>query len=242
MTNEIAHSTVRPKLDKYGYNCIGKHIGMVVIGCAPLFIAAGTTQWDRAWLYTAIMGLGWAVLTIVLIVINPELLNERGKRTQQVRGVRSWDWPLLALYSTLLVITPIIAGLDYRFGWSKPSSQATMLLGAALMIAGFVLLTGSMAVNRHFEAMARIQTERNHHVITTGPYAWMRHPGYLAVILHFVAVPMILGTQTAWIPALIGTVLFVVRTTREDQMLRDELPGYAAYAATTRWRLLPLIW
>jgi protein-S-isoprenylcysteine O-methyltransferase Ste14 len=235
-------SSGKVQLDKYGYNSIARHVAMVVMTCAPLFLAAGTFAWDWAWIYSIAMLVGWLVLSIVLAVENPGLLNQRGRRARDMVGTKRWDWPILIAYSLLLFITPIVAGLDYRMGWSAPTSPAIHILGIMILLAGFVPLTWAMAVNKFFEATVRIQSENNQQVISSGPYRYVRHPGYVGVVLHFIAIPIALGTWAALIPALLGIVLFVVRTALEDSSLRSELPGYAAFAERTRYRLLPGVW
>jgi protein-S-isoprenylcysteine O-methyltransferase Ste14 len=99
-----------------------------------------------------------------------------------------------------------------------------------------------MAVNRFFEGTVRIQTNREHQVISSGPYRYVRHPGYVGVMLEFIAIPLSLGTLAAWIPALLGVALYVLRTAMEDRTLIAELPGYAEYAQRTCYRLLPGVW
>ncbi len=235
-------TSTRPRLDKYGYNCIGRHIGLVVGVCAPLFIGAGTLNWDWAWIYTIVTLVGWIVLSLILARVNPELLNERGKRARSFTGTKPWDWGIMAIYAVLLPATPLIAGLDYRYTWSSPTPDSIKLIGLALLILSFISLTWAMAVNRFFEGTVRIQTTRGHKVTSSGPYRYVRHPGYVGVILEFIVVPLALGTAAAWIPALLGTALYVLRTELEDRTLRAELAGYADFARHTRYRLIPGVW
>jgi protein-S-isoprenylcysteine O-methyltransferase Ste14 len=235
-------ANARPRLNIYGYNCIGKHIGLVVVVCAPLFIGAGTLRWDWAWLFTVITFIGWVALSIILIFTNPELLNERGKRVKDLTGTKRWDWIVMTIYSILLVAVPLIAGLDYRYAWSSPTADGIKIVGLAVLVFSFIPLTWSMAVNRFFEATVRIQENRGHQVITSGPYRYVRHPGYVGVILQFIAVPLSLGTFAPWIPALLGVALYALRTALEDRTLTAELPGYAEYAQRTHYRLLPGVW
>lgn len=236
------NTVLPPRLNKYGYNCIARHISLAVVVSAPLFIAAGTWRWDWAWIYAALTLIGWVASSLILAVVNPEILNERGKRATHLVGTKSWDWRIMAIYAVLLVVLPVVAGLDYRNGWSPPTRDMVKLIGAMLLLVSFVPLTWAMAVNRFFEATVRIQTSRGHQVIATGPYRYVRHPGYVGVILQFIVVPLILGTNVAWIPALLGVALYLLRTWLEDRTLIAELPGYADYAQRTRYRLLPGVW
>ena len=180
-------------------------------------------------------------LSLVLVRVNPELLNERGKRTYQP-GTKRWDWVLLSLYSILLLVQPFVAGLDWRSGWSSPTSPLIHIAGNALTILALAILTWAMASNRFFEATVRIQDHRGHQTVTSGPYHYVRHPGYVAIILTFIAQPIALGTWTALIPGIVGVVVYVIRTALEDGTLQRELPGYADYARQTRFRLIPGVW
>lgn len=237
-----SHSTPRPRLNKYGYNCIGKHLGMVLFIGGALFLGAGTFRWDWAWFFTAVTFLGWLVLSLILARVNPELLNERGKRMKALIGTKRWDWLIMGIYAVLLPGTPLVAGLDYRNTWSSPTTDSLKVVGIVVLVLSFVPLTWSMAANRFFEGTVRIQANRNHQVVARGPYQYVRHPGYVGVILQFIAIPLSLGTVVAWLPAGLGVALFILRTALEDQTLRSELPGYTDYAQQTRYRLLPGIW
>ena len=149
---------------------------------------------------------------------------------------------ILSIYSLLLIILPTIAGLDFRYSWSGETATAVHLFGIVLFMLGFIPLAWGMAANKFFEPTVRIQTERGHTVADNGPYRYVRHPGYLGIILHFLAVPFALGTWVALIPALLGAGIYVLRTSLEDKTLRQELPGYAEFAQRTRYRLLPGVW
>ena len=100
----------------------------------------------------------------------------------------------------------------------------------------------AMLVNTHFEAMVRIKTDRNHRVITNGPYRYIRHPGYVGAFGWILAPPLIWGSAAALIPAVIGCGLLAVRTYKEDRMLQNELAGYKEYAARVRYRLIYGLW
>jgi protein-S-isoprenylcysteine O-methyltransferase Ste14 len=202
--------TPRVTLDKYGYNCIARQ----------LFLAAQTTNWTWAWVYSIATFLGWLALSLILARENPGLLNQRSTRTKDLVGTKHWDWVILSIYVVLLLAVPITAGLDYRYGWSAPTSPIIHIFGIVLLLAGFVPLT--WAVNRFFEGTVRIKANREHTVIREGPYRCVRHPGYVGVILHFIAPPLALGTWTALIPALLGVLLFIIRTALEDAALRSK--------------------
>jgi len=229
-------------LDKYGINAIARHMATSIFMSVLLFIGAGSLNWTWGWLFSIVYFLGWMGLNIALVRWNPELLNERGKRTNDMKGTKTWDWVLLILYSLLLLIQPLVAGLDWRNGWSAAASTVLYITGNVLALAALALLAWSMVCNRFFEGTVRIQEQRGHRVISSGPYQYVRHPGYVSVILTFVAMPLALGTWTALIPGAAGILIFIIRTALEDRTLQNELPGYRDFAQQTRYRLLPGIW
>src|SRR5262249_25597043 len=146
---------------------------------------------------------------------NPELLNWRGRRQANDKG---WDFVLVSIYSLDWIAMLVVAALDFHYGWTSPAAPEWHLLGNLLILLGFALTTWAMATNRHFEATVRIQEERNHHVITDGPYRYVRHPGYTGVILAFYfGMPLALGSLPAALVAVIGLAVLVLRTTLEDR-------------------------
>jgi protein-S-isoprenylcysteine O-methyltransferase Ste14 len=116
------------------------------------------------------------------------------------------------------------------------------VFGIILVIAAQCFMLWAMAVNTHFEATVRIQDDRNHQVCTTGPYRFIRHPGYVAFILSTLAAPFILGSWWSLVPAGMIAVLVVIRTALEDRTLQQELAGYTEYTKKTRYRLVPFVW
>lgn len=231
------------KLNRYGYNGFARQVFTAIISSTILFLAAGTTDWLAGWIFTVVYFLGWLGLSIALAIKNPTLLNERGKPTGQfLSKAKSWDRVILAIYSLLLLVQPLAAGLDKRWAWSADAGLWTNIIGNAFIGLSFVILAASMTVNQHFEAVARIQSEKNHHVISGGIYAYLRHPGYLAVIISFLAIPIALSSWAALLVGIIGAALFIIRTGLEDKMLQAELAGYKEFAQSTRYRLIPLIW
>ena len=126
-------------------------------------------------------------------------------------------------------------------GWSHRSTFE-LLIGLGFVLAGASLVVWALAVNAFFEPTVRIQHDREQRVCTSGPYRFVRHPGYLGAIAAVAGVPLALGSLWCYVPFAVMTVAFVIRTNREDDMLRAELDGYNGYAAETRWRLLPFVW
>jgi protein-S-isoprenylcysteine O-methyltransferase Ste14 len=157
-------------------------------------------------------------------------------------GIKSWDRAIIRAYSVLLMAMLLLAPLDaVRFRWSRVPLvfQGLALLG---LFAAWSLVIWAFRVNAFLAEYVRIQTERGHAVCTTGPYRFVRHPMYVAVIVTILLVPVLLGSLYALIPAGLIAALFVLRTALEDRTLRAELSGYEEYARTVRWRLVPGIW
>ncbi len=208
---------------------------VVVISAIALFASAGTVEILGFWVYVAIFA---AVIVASFAFLDPGLLRER----MRPGGQR----PPLAprLFALVLVLHLIIAGLDRgRFHWSDTVPAWLRAAGLAAVAAGYGLALWAMLVNRFFSSVVRIQSDRGQYVITTGPYRWIRHPGYLAGIVLIVASGIALGS---WLAAAILIVLslpfLLYRAIGEDRVLQSELPGYRDYAARVRWRVLPGIW
>ncbi len=211
---------------------------LILVLC--LFLPAGTWAWFRGWLFLAVAVLASVVSTLSMRRVNPDVIAGRVNRHERPRR---WDLllGLLGFLPAMLAI-PIMAALDDgRYHWSHLPWWGC-LAGYALMITGFVGVTWATSVNKFFEPSVRIQTDRGHRVIDTGPYAIIRHPGYAFGFLLFLGIPLALGSLWALIPAVMLCPLLVVRTVWEDRTLQAELPGYREYAQRVRYRLLPGIW
>jgi len=212
---------------------------LVLLGLS-LFLSAGTFQWPAGWGYI-LMAAGIQLLdAIVLIPISPDLLAERSRPQA---GAKKWDQLLSRLMATIgPLIIWIVSGLDYRFGWSPGFPIWIVITSAALVFMGGMIALWSMAANRFFIGMVRIQEERGHKVIKSGPYQYVRHPGYLGSLLFIFFTPLMLGSLWGLIPALLTCGVVFLRTHLEDQMLRQELPGYQDYSQEVTTKLVPGIW
>jgi protein-S-isoprenylcysteine O-methyltransferase Ste14 len=205
-----------------------------------LFLPAGTWMWARGWLFILVMVVASILGTLYLRRVNPEVITARINRH---KGSKLWDRLLGAIFilPTMLAI-PIVAALDDgRYHWF-PVPWWGCVLGYALLITGMVGLTWAESVNKFFEPTVRIQTDRGHRVIDTGPYAIVRHPGYVSGFLVFIGMPLSLGSLWALIPAILLCPLLVLRTIWEDRTLREELAGYEEYTQRVRYRLLQGVW
>lgn len=204
---------------------------------AVLFISAGTFAWLNAWVYV-LMQMG-IFLIAGFVVQDTELLEERS----QVKGdVKSWDKAISTINIGLSIAILTTAGLDYRFGWSPEMPMWVSILGALLFVSGYALFIWSMASNTFFSGFVRIQKDRGHSVVSSGPYQYVRHPGYVGGSISILGVPLLLGSVWALIPATISVCVLVVRTALEDRTLKEELEGYTIYTQEVPYRLIPGVW
>jgi protein-S-isoprenylcysteine O-methyltransferase Ste14 len=211
---------------------------LILVLC--LFLPARTWAWTRGWLFLVVTVGMSVVSSMYLRRVNPDVIAGRVNRHERPRR---WDLllGLLVALPTMLAI-PIVAALDDgRCHWSHVPWWGC-LLGYALMSIGFVGVTWAESVNKFFEPSVRIQTDRGHRVIDTGPYAIVRHPGYALGYPLFLGMPLALGSLWALIPALFFGLFLVVRTFLEDQTLQNELPGYQEYTQRIRYLLIPGVW
>jgi protein-S-isoprenylcysteine O-methyltransferase Ste14 len=211
-------------------------IFLLLAGC--IFGAAGTLSWPMAWAVLAIYAISKAA---ALIFVNPELIKERTNLGHDVdyREMVFATCGYLCLYPGIFVV----AGLDaVRFGPVIPISQSIQITMLFVFALGYGFTFWAVLSNPFFTTNVRIQDDRDHLVITSGPYALIRHPGYAGVLFAHIALPFVLGSIWAFLPAIVGTIFFILRTSREDQLLQEGLTGYREYQTRVRWRLLPGVW
>jgi len=199
-----------------------------------LFGSAGRIDMPFVWAFFGVVVAAWV---IGLVVMDRGLMQERAHP-----GSGGVDAKLRLVFVPLFTSVLVIAGLDagrFHFSQLPPWVQIVALAGLA---AGYALSVWALAVNRFFSPVVRIQTDRGHHLITSGPYAWVRHPGYAGSLLAIVASGPALGSWWALLPAGVIVVLLLRRVVIEDRFLHEHLDGYPAYAARVRYRLVPGLW
>lgn len=211
----------------------------VLLFAASLFFSAGRTDWVMGWVFIAIVVASQLSIALILLTRNPELIGERAER----KGKRDLDRILagvMALFGPISMC--IVAGLNIRLGWLPQIPFILQMTGIVLAVLGSMLTAWAMASNKFFYGVLRIAQEKGHTVCASGPYQYVRHPGYLGAILFDLATPLILNSAWAFIPAILTVCAIVVRTSLEDRALQKGLGGYQNYAQQVRYRLLPAVW
>ena len=207
-----------------------------------LLICGWDLYWWQAWLYALLIvvaGLGgrvWAERR------HPGLMAER-QDLKNIQNAKAWDKvlaPLMALSIGYPIV--VVAGLDHRFRWSSEFPLWLILPGFVLITLGYAFAAWALAENRFFSSVVRIQTDRGHVVCDTGPYRFVRHPGYAGNILALIGIVLALNSVWTLIPATVASIIAVIRTALEDRTLQEELPGYRDYARRVRYRLIPWIY
>ncbi len=224
------------------WQAVMRFLTTTIFTLGVLFLSAGTLKWWEGWAYTG-MTLFILVLSRALILVkNPDMAKERAEAAQK-KDVKAWDKilvPLIAVYGPL--ISWIIAGLDERFSWTPDLPNYIHFIALCVMFLGIMIGTWAMVVNRFFSSHVRIQADRGHTVISTGPYQVVRHPGYAGGIFAWIATPVFFSSYWVAIPSILVITLTIIRTVLEDRTLQAELPGYCEYTERVRFRLLPGIW
>jgi len=213
----------------------------VFLGVIPAVLIFGLAgRWDlwNVWAYVGIGVVLFTFQTLALYRKNPDLLKERMKSGAPGR-VR---WTVGRASPALSILQWSIAGLDQRFHWSDIVPPAGVVAGLVIYAIGWGLFTWAALVNPFFSPEVRIQSDRGQRVISGGPYAIVRHPGYATNLLSVVASAAALNSLLSIIPAVIFLAVTVRVTAIEDQMLHDELAGYADYGAKVPYRLIPGMW
>jgi protein-S-isoprenylcysteine O-methyltransferase Ste14 len=204
-----------------------------------LFVPAGRLNWVEAWVFIVAYGVFLSAHAIWGLSKDPAQLQERSRVGPNVKG---WDKAIMAAYTVLLLVTLVVSGLDAgRFRWAPVALPLEVAAWIGQAAAG-ALIFWVVATNTYLSRMARIQEDRGQVTVTSGPYRFVRHPMYAGIIVLFVCVPVALGSGWGLVPGIAIGLLYLVRTSKEDQMLRQELAGYEAYARQVRYRLVPGVW
>jgi len=208
-----------------------------------LLWSAGNWYWWEAWVLVVLWGIYGLVMMVYLLRYDTELLAERMKFVPIDKEQKIWDKIIMLVFFVAIISLYIVPGFDVmRYAWSEVLPIWMRILAMLIHIPCFILLGWVMRENTYLSQVVKIDEARGHQVITTGPYAFVRHPMYIIVIILLFAIPIALGSRYALILSVFLTLLLIVRTYFEDRTLHAELEGYPEYAKQTRYRLIPRIW
>jgi protein-S-isoprenylcysteine O-methyltransferase Ste14 len=217
---------------------IRSFISIIAMGAA-IFALAGRLDYWQGWLFFSTFLVLMAAFG-VFFAGKQELMRER---IRPGPGVKWWDRIIFVLYVPMTFLVSFLAALDAgRFHCSPQLPILLYLAAFVLVLLGYCIIYWAMWANNFFSSRVRIQTDRGQYVVTEGPYRFVRHPGYVGMIIFAPASAVLFGSLYALVPAGITIVLLVIRTYLEDITLQKELPGYTDYVKQVRFRLIPCIW
>ena len=208
--------------------------GLALVG-ALLFLPAGSLAFFNAWLFIGLLFVPMLILGIVLLVKSPDLLKKRLDAKEKQNAQKG----VVAMSALLFLAGFIVAGLDFRFGWSHMPAWAVAVASAILLIS-YALYCEVMRENAYLSRTREVQNGQK--VVDTGLYGIVRHPMYAVTIWLFLAIPILLGSLYALLCFLPYIPVIVVRILNEEKLLTEELEGYAEYKKRVKYRLLPPIW
>lgn len=209
-------------------------LGILLLGLL-IFLPAGTLHFPNVWLLMVILFVPMVIAGFVMMAKNPELLRSRLK----AKEVQSEQSTVIKLSGLMFLVGFILAGLDFRFGWSNLPSWVSVL-GAVLFLCSYALYAEVLRENTWLSRIIEVQEGQT--VVSTGLYGIVRHPMYAATLVLFLSMPVVLGSVPAFLVFLCYPVIIARRIKNEEQVLLRDLPGYGEYLEKVRWRLIPYLW
>lgn len=212
----------------------------LVIYALPVFIPAGIKAWPAAWVYLGLWLCFWFVMCVWLFFNNPGLFKERMRLSASDQ--QKQDRIFGPVFYGLLFGWLLMMAFDVLRFHLSPVPTRFQVLGGIILLGSFYLFFLTFQENTYLSPVVRIQAERRQTVVSTGPYHYVRHPMYTATIAFIVGTPLLLGSWYGILAGLIPMLVLAWRAVLEESTLRNELPGYGAYMANVKYRLIPFIW
>ncbi|MFI5097263.1 MAG: methyltransferase family protein [Candidatus Acidiferrales bacterium] len=213
---------------------------VLILGAVLLFIPAGSWKFWQGWAFLGVTFIPSILAYLYFYKHDPQLMERRLQSKEKVGEQKL----LMRVTKPFFLVVFLLPGLDYRRGWSRTFLGGVplwlILLSLALILGGILLVIWVMKVNSF--ALRTIQVEAGQKVISTGPYAVVRHPLYSGSLVMWLATPLALGSYIAWPAFALLIPFYVIRLLNEEKILRQELPGYSEYCQRTRFRLVPFVW
>ena len=208
--------------------------GLLMVGLL-IFWPAGGFSYTGGWLLMGLLFVPMLIAGFVMFFKSPDFLRKRLDAKEKQAAQKG----VLALSGLMFIAGFVLAGLDFRFGWSKMPLVVTVI-AAVLFLAAYALYAEVMRENAYLSRTIRV--EEGQKVVDTGLYALVRHPMYMVTILLFMMMPLVLGSWYALIPFAFYPAIIIVRLKDEEKLLSKELPGYEEYKKKVKYRILPFIW
>jgi len=209
-------------------------LGLPIIALIVI-LPAGRWDYWQGWMYIATVFIPMLIVFPYLLINDPALLERRMRMREKEAAQRK----IIKLSYIYFLVAFVLPGLDVRFGWSNMPPLLSVIADA-FVFAGYMVFVWVLTVNSYLSRV--VEVDANQKVVSTGPYAIVRHPMYFGVSLMYIASPLALGSYWALIPALFIVPLLIARIRNEEQVLLRDLPGYAEYRHKVKYRLLPGIW
>jgi len=210
-------------------------VPMMFVVAALVFVPAWTLEYWQGWLFLASLFIPMICVMFYMLKHERKLLEKRINPMER-REPQAW---IQTVNTVLFLAAMIIAGLDRRFGWSNIPVNG-VIISDILMLAGYYMFIKTMLYNEY--ASRTIEIQKGQKLISTGPYAMVRHPMYTAGIFFYMFIPLVLGSTWALIPVLLFPVTLALRIIDEEKALIKGLKGYKQYMKKVRYRLVPLVW
>lgn len=208
--------------------------GLLLVGLL-IFLPAGTFQYTYGWLLVGLLFVPMLIAGFVMLVKSPKFLKKRLDAKEKQRTQRG----VVALSGLMFIAGFVVAGLDFRFGWSHMPNWFVITASALFLIA-YALYAEVMRENAYLSRT--IKVEKGQTVVDTGLYGIVRHPMYAVTILLFLMIPLVLGSWYALIVFACYPAIIIVRLKAEEELLTRELPGYASYKQKVKYRIIPFVW
>ncbi|PKO00865.1 MAG: isoprenylcysteine carboxyl methyltransferase [Chloroflexi bacterium HGW-Chloroflexi-4] len=216
-------------------------IVVIILPLLPMLISWHWNWWE-AWIYALTLFLGFVISRLLAARKHPGIIAERAQSMSR-KDAKSWDRVLAPSLAFGSIFVPLIAGLEEKFNWTPaPFPLAVKIAAIIIMILAYVFSSWAFIENAFFSGVVRLQTDRGHTVCDSGPYRLIRHPGYTGGFWSYIMMPIILDSYWSFIPVMTLSIIMIIRTKLEDQMLHEELHGYSDYASKVKHRLFPGIW
>ena len=216
-------------------NALTKFIcGLFLVGLL-IFLPAGTLQYTYGWLFVGLLFVPMLIAGFVMFFKSPDFLAKRLDAKEKQRAQKG----VVALSGLMFIAGFAVAGLDYRFSWSRMPVAVTVIASVLFLVA-YVLYAEVMRENAYLSRT--IKVEEGQRVVDTGLYSIVRHPMYMATILLFLMIPLVLGSWYALIVFAFYPAIIIIRLKDEEDLLTRELPGYTEYKKKVKHRIIPLIW